>query len=350
MNRSFAEGKPLRVKRDVIARRTAFQRGLMIGLLFFALAGCSSNPSGSGGATSSRQGGNGALSQRVIAVVSPAKTSPFHVTLAAAAAEEAKRLGLPPIIDQAPSSESDYTGQVALVQDIIQRHPAAISVCGINPQALVNIIKNCNRAHIPIFVHNQISPVEGGGQVVSYIGYDEYEGGRKCGEEAAELLKQKYGAYRGNVAILDGEPGDHTNLRAGGFKDALKKYPDIHIVAEQNGHWLRADGTAITRDWLQRFPNLDLVFGCSDEMALGAAKAARDAGRQLLTIGIDGNRPSLEAIRDGKYTACLATQPDLIGKAVIDTINDYLSGKKVPPVVKTPCVIVTKANVAQFLK
>lgn len=324
---------------------------LALSLAFLFLPGCSSKNSASstnsGGPT---PGSSNPASTRVIAVVSPAKTSPFHVLLAQSAAQEAKRLGLPPIIDQAPPNESDYTGQVALVQDIIQRHPAAISVCGINPQALVNIVKKCNEAHIPIFVHNQISPVQGGGKVVSYIGYDEYEGGKKCGEEAAELLKHKNGAYKGNVAILDGEPGDHTNLRAGGFKDALKQYPDIHIVAEQNGHWLRADGTSITRDWLQRFPKLDLVFGCSDEMALGAAKAALDAGRPLLTIGIDGNPPSLEAIKEGKYTACLATQPDLIGKTVIDTINDYLNGKKVPQVVKTECVIVTKANVDKFLK
>lgn len=318
------------------------------------LTGCSSsNPSSSPGGVnggsktaSSNQGKTG----MVIAVVSPAKTSPFHVALAQGAAAEAQKLGLPSIIDQAPDAETDYTAQVALVKDIIQRRPAAISVCGINPQALVNIVKDCNKANIPIFVHNQISPVEGGGKVISYIGYDEKKGGEMCGEEAALLLKQKNGGYKGTVAILDGEPGDHTDLRAGGFKSALSKYPDIKIVAELNGHWAREDGASITKDWLQKFPNLDLVYGCSDEMALGAAKASRDANHPLITLGIDGNLPSLQAIQQGKYTACLATQPALIGAEDIDTIHDYLIGKKVAPVVETKCVIVTKNNVDQFLK
>lgn len=315
-------------------------------LLGFALVGCGGKQ---GGGQSAAPGAGGSASGPVIAVISPAKTSQFHVQLAQGAADEAKAKGLPPIIDQSPSRESDYTGQVHIVEDVIERRPAAISVCGINPEALSNIVKKCNDAGIPIFIHNQISPVPGGGKVVSYIGYDEHEGGVMCGQEAAQLLKQKYGAYKGQVAILDGEPGDHTNLRAGGFKEAVAKYPNIHIVAEQNGHWLREDGANITRDWLQGNPGLDLVFGCSDAMAQGAAQTGKDTGHSLLTVGIDGNPDALQEVKQGLYTASLATQPGLIGKTVIDTILDYLNHKPVPQVTKTPCVIVTQANAGQFV-
>jgi ribose transport system substrate-binding protein len=302
------------------------------------------NPAPSAATTGSASAGG-----KTIAILSPAKTSEFHVELPKGSAEEAQKLGWPAIIDQAPSKESDYTGQVALAQDILQKHPDAISVCGINPDALNSIVKKCNDAKIPIFVHNQITPVKEG-RVVSYIGYDERAGGRLCGQKAAELLKAKNGDYKGSVAILDGEPGTHTDERAGGFKEALKPYPNIKIVAEQNGKWDRAMGASITKDWLQRFPDLALVFGCSDAMAQGASKAAADANHPLYTVGIDGNSTALQDIKDGKLTATLAVQPKKIGETIVDTMAAYFKDGKAPQVVKTDCVIVTKENVDTFLK
>src|SRR5579862_6008073 len=62
-----------------------------------------------------------------VAVISPALTSKFHVSLTEGAAEEAKKLGWPDIMNKAPDKESNYTAQVALVQDVIQLHPDAIS-------------------------------------------------------------------------------------------------------------------------------------------------------------------------------------------------------------------------------
>ncbi|HZO89034.1 MAG TPA: sugar ABC transporter substrate-binding protein [Chthonomonadaceae bacterium] len=315
-----------------------------------SLAGCggkaneeSAAPNvGPGRAAAPKAGG------KQIAIISPAKTSEFHVELPKGAAEEAQKLGWPPIIDQAPPKEDDYTGQVALTQDVIQKRPDAISVCGINPQALNTIVEKANAAKVPIFVHNQITPVKG--DVVAYIGYDEREGGKLCGQKAAELLKQKNGDYKGKVAILEGEPGDHTNERMGGFVDALKAYPNIQVVAHQNGKWDRAMGTSITKDWLQKYPDLDLVFGCSDAMAQGASKAAADAGHPLLTIGIDGNSTALQDVRDGKLSATLAVQPKKIGATIVDTMKDFFDGKKPPQVVKTDMVVVTKENVGQFLK
>jgi ribose transport system substrate-binding protein len=312
-----------------------------------ALSGCSNNsPNGAppaAGPSGQTPGGSG----KRIAIISPAKTSEFHNELPKGAADEAKKLGWPDIIDKAPQKEDDYAGQVSQAQDVIQQHPDAISVCGINPQALDEIVKKANNAKIPIWVHNQITTVKG--DVVAYVGYDEREGGRLCGEKAAELLKAKNGDYKGEVAILDGEPGAHTDERAGGFKDALLKHPGIKLDAEQNGKWDRTIGNTTTKDWLQKYAKLDLVFGCSDAMAQGASKAGADANHPLITIGIDGNKTSLQDVRDGKLTATLAVQPRMIGARIVDSMNDYFQNKTQPNIIKTEMTIVTKDNVGKFL-
>ena len=311
------------------------------------IAGCnnsSNNPPA--GPTSGGAGAPGGGGKQV-AILSPAKTSEFHNELPKGAADEAKKLSWPELIDKAPQKEDDYAGQVSLAQDVIQQHPAAISVCGINPQALDQIIKKANDANIPIWVHNQITTVKG--DVVAYVGYDEREGGKLCGEKAAELLKAKNGDFKGEVAILDGEPGAHTDERAGGFKDALKKYPNIKLDAEQNGKWDRTTGNATAKDWLQKYPKLDLVFGCSDAMAQGASKAGADSKHPLITIGIDGNKTSLEDVRDGKLSATLSVQPRLIGARIVQSMNDYFAKKPQDKIIKTGMTVVTKENVAKFL-
>jgi ribose transport system substrate-binding protein len=324
-----------------LARPAVAGACLLAGLMAFS--GCKqSQPS-----DRSSQGPAGGTVANLVAIISPAKTSEFHNILPAGAAAEAKKLGWPAIIDKAPAKESDYAQQVALVQDIIQQRPAAISVCGVNPQALTSIIEKANGANIPVFVHNQITPVPGG-KVVSYIGYSERKGGALCGEKAAELLKQKYGDYKGTVAILDGEPGTHTDDRAGGFKEALQKYPGIKVVAELNGNWERAPSVSITQDWLQRFGNLDVVFGCSDAMAQGAAEAGRQKNHPLLTIGIDGNSTAIKDIKEGNLTATLYVGPWDIGAKIVDTMADYFKTGKVPQVVETECLIVDKSNVAKY--
>ena len=324
-----------------------------------ALTACGDNrpdagtsPAGSpppAGAAAPANGAKKPVGPKTVAIISPAKTSEFHQQLPLGAAEEAKKIGWNEIIDQAPAAEDNYTAQVALVKTILQRKPDAISVCGINPDALNSIIQLCNDARVAVFVHNQITPVKQG-HVLSYIGYDEREGGKLCGRKAAELLKTKNGDFKGTVAILDGEPSDHTTERAGGFRDALKPYPNIKIVDEQNGKWNREPGSQITQTWLQKYKDLDLVFGCSDAMVQGAAEAATKAGHPLLTIGIDGNKSSLEDIKaGGKLTATLAVQPKMIGAKIIDTMKDVFDGKTAPQIVKTDMLIVTKDNVDQVL-
>ena len=329
-----------------------------------ALTGCDSKPDAKGTDTPPKSADSGTkgdptrpaqdlntstIGKKTVAIISPAKTSEFHNELPKGAAEEAIAQGWNPIIDQAPSKEDDYAGQVQLAQNVIQQHPDAISVCGINPQALKNIVKKANEAKIPIFVHNQITKTDG--DVVAYIGYDEREGGKMCGQQALEVLKQKYGDYKGKVAVLEGEPGDHTNEREGGFLDAIKKYPNVTLVAKQNGKWDRAEGNKITKDWLQAYPDLDVVFGCSDAMVQGASKAGIDAKHPLITIGIDGNMTALKDVDAGLLSATLAVQPRAMGAKIIHVMQDYFADPGKMPmgtVIKTDMKIVTSGNVREF--
>lgn len=283
-----------------------------------------------------------------LVIISPALTSVFHQELVAGAEEAAKKQGWD-VSHVEPDKETNSADQVAKVQDQIQRGVKAITICAVNDEALTQSVKKANEAGVPIFVHNSITPVKAG-KVEAYVGYDELAGGTKCGEKAVALLKAKYGTPRGKVAVLEGTAGVHTDQRAGGFKAALKAFPGIQVVASQSANWLRKEGADRTTDFLQKYPDLDVVFGCSDAMAQGAAQAGKQAGKQLITIGLDGNPDALADIAAGNLTATLVVYPRQMGALAVDTIAKFKKGEKVGPIVKGETMVVDKANVAQFIQ
>ncbi len=305
------------------------------------IAGCSKND------TTSQKTNKDTKKERIeVGLVSPAMTSVFHVTLVEGAKEQSTAEGFK-LRSMAPARESNFNEQVGMIENLVQSKVKAISICAINDKAVVGAVKKANAAGIPIFIHNSLTELPGG-EVAAYIGYDQREGGRKCGEKAIELLRKKYGTPKGKVAILDGVDGFHTRERAGGFKEALAAYPEIKIVAEQAADWERGKGVTITENMLQRDGSIDLVFGCSDAMAQGAAQAARHAGKSIFTIGIDGNPDAVADVGKGNLTATLAVYPKEMGQTIIKSMKDSLEGKKVEKFIKTPSIIVDKSNWEEF--
>jgi ribose transport system substrate-binding protein len=250
--------------------------------------------------------------------------------------------------DLAPQRESDFAAQVNIVEDLIQRGVDAISVCSINDKAIAGAIEKANQAGIPVLVHNSLTEIPGV-KIATYVGYDQREGGRKCGRKAAELLTQRYGSPKGKVVILEGVPGFHTTERKGGFLEAIGEHPEIQVVASQPADWVRTKAADVTENLLQVIPDIDLVFGCSDAMAQGASEIAIQSGKEIFTIGIDGNPDALADVKAGKLTATLFVKPYEMGQQVIRSIKRLLDGQTLPPKVVIETVIVDEYNVDQFL-
>ena len=285
--------------------------------------------------------------QVVVGFVSPALTSTFHVTLIEAAQKEGVKLGWK-VESLAADRETNFAAQVDMVQALVRRKVSAISICAINDSAIVGAVEQANAAGIPVFVHNSLMPLVGG-KVEAYIGYNQRKAGQLCGEYAAELLKKKYGDYKGKVYLLLGIPGIHTTERSAGFLDAIKPHSAIEVVAQTPANWERQQAMNAASAAFKATPDVDLFFGCSDAMAQGAAQAAREAGKPAFTIGIDGNPDTLKDIKDGVVTASCAVYPGEMGRITLQTIQQFLDGKAVEPKVETPIKMIDSSNVDELL-
>ncbi|HWR23815.1 MAG TPA: sugar ABC transporter substrate-binding protein [Feifaniaceae bacterium] len=284
-------------------------------------------------------------SVKEIAFLPPAMTSPFYASCIDGAKPIADKAGFELVV-VAPESESDYAAQMQIMEDMITRKVAGIAVCGINIDALVAGVKKANEAGIPVVMFNTLTELAGG-EVYAYSGYDQYNGGGKI----ADWVSAQTGG-KANVAIIEGLPSDFTTLRMGGFVDrCAEQYPDVKVVATQAGDWEREKGMNAAANMLQAHPEINVFYGLSDEMALGAAQACKQANRDdIICIGLDGNPNAKEAVKNGELTATLDVGPVAIGANAIDALIKAINGQTIDSkIIEAETTVVDKTNVDQFL-
>lgn len=177
-------------------------------------------------------------------------------------------------------------------------------------------------------------------------------GGQLVAQEMAKDLGGK-----GNVVILQSPPGASIGIdRERGFREEIKKYPDIQIIAAQNAEWRKDKAFAIMQSLLQSSEKIDGVFGVNDSMAEGAALAAEQAGKlEGMSIwGLDGEKDALTMIEEGKLTGTIYTNCFIQGEMALKVVEDLLKSGKTPQdiqetqVFEVDPMVVRKENVAQI--
>jgi ribose transport system substrate-binding protein len=228
---------------------------------------------------------------------------------------------------------------------MVEKKVDGIAMCAINIEAVGAAVKKANAAKIPVVVFNSLIDLPSG-EAFAYVGYDQRAGGAKV----ADYVNKAKGG-KAKVAIIEGLPSTFTTDRKGGFVDQIKKYPGIQVVASQPGDWEREKSMNVAQNILQANPDVDVFYGLSDEMALGAAQACKAAGKKgVVIIGIDGNPNAIEAVAKGDITGTLGVNPDLIGAKAIETLDKAIKGQPSPKKVVTDTVIIDKSNYKQFMK
>ena len=291
-----------------------------------------------------------------VGFVPPALTSPFHVAMVEGATARAEELGWT-IEVQAPASEGDFQAFVTTVQQLLELGVEAISINPIGTDSAISAVLAANERGIPILAHNFITPFDEG-DVEAYIGYDQWGGAEQLAMHTCELLSGKYGLpveeTNGQVFILLGIDSIFSHRRTGGFLAGLESTcPNVEVVGQQGAEWLRTTGQQVAGTALQQYPDIDVFYGNSDEMAIGAALAAQEAGltinEDFFAVGIDGNPPTLDLLEQGDFSATLGVDPYRMGVTVIDTMAKIFAGEEVSQIVLTPSVVVTPDNLEAYL-
>ncbi|EIT88869.1 D-ribose-binding periplasmic protein [Parascardovia denticolens IPLA 20019] len=283
-------------------------------------------------------GGSAAGGDKVSILISTLN-NPFFVDLRDGAQQEAKKLG---INLQVSDAQNDSTTQQNQAQNAQSQGAKAVIINPVDSDAAAPAVASLLGAKVPVVsVDRSVT----GEDVNAHIASDNVAGGAQAARELDKGLGGK-----GKVIILQGTPGAaSTRDRGKGFKDEIKKYPGIKVVAEQTANFDRAEALNVTSNLMQSNPDAVGLYAENDEMALGAVQAlGSKAGKDVKVFGFDGTDDGLKAVKKGTMLGTIAQQPKVLGKKAVDAAYKLIKGQSVEKKQAIAVKTVTKENAAEF--
>jgi len=280
-----------------------------------------------------------------VALVMKTLNHPFFLDMQRGAQDAARAAGVELVV-QAAEREIDVEKQVQIIENLLQTGIRALIVTPSGSREIATALAKANRANVPVVVvDTRVDPKAAADnqlKLESFIGSDNYEGGRLAGEHLAKVTGGK-----ARVAVLEGIPGHETgDSRLRGFRDALARHPDMAIVASQPANWERDQGFTVFQNMLQAHADTDALFACSDLMALGALEAIAAAGRtgRIRVVGFDALDDARKAIEAGRMEGSVAQSPRDMGRLAVESAAKLIKGETVPADQKVPIALVTRGS------
>ena len=212
--------------------------------------------------------------------------------------------------------------------------------------AVSNMIETAVGAGIPIIFFNR-KPVDDDlnrANNIYYIG----AGPKAAGIEQAKIIIDAYnenphsididGDGLINYVLLEGEPSHQDSLVRTEWVIKTLQDNDIPINKLNGaiGNWERAQGSALMEEWLNEYSNIDLVISNNDDMALGAIDAIERVNNisGIKSVGIDGTKEALEAIKAGKLLGTIESDKKEYARAVVEIAMSSIGKSKLPDDIK----------------
>lgn len=327
------------MKRNIRTTMTVVLAG---GVALAGITGC-----GRGGSDSSGSGKSSNSDVR-IAIVTRDFSNPYWAALRDGAVAEGKAQGVTVTV-KAGSSETDAQGENSQIQTLAGQDYDCFGVVPVNSTNVITPLVQVARKKIPIInLDTQINAAaskKAGVSYASFIGSDNLAAGELAGNKLMAAMGGK-----GQVAILQGIAGEQNGInRETGFKKVTKG--KVQIVASQPANYDQNTGLTVATAILQAHPDITGIFSANDTMALGAAQAVKNAGKEgkVKIVSVDGITAMLKNVKAGTNTGTISQYPYAEGQMAVQACINAAKGKKVPTRVVAPIAYIDKANAAKAL-
>lgn len=247
------------------------------------------------------------------------------------------------IVCEGPETPYSVTEQIELVEQAITNGVDAILITPADSTGIIPAIEAANAAGIPIATPNTKAY---GGNVLTWIGVDNYTVGYQLGKAICEALNGK-----GDLVLIEGTAGNSTSTeRVDGYKDAFAEYPEIRLLDSQPADFNREKGMTVMENFLERYDHIDGVASVNKDMTMGALEAVKAADRQdeMIQVTFDVDNDCLDAIEAGEILITGAQEEkSQIANAIYACLL-ACNGFKVAPEQYIPMTLVTKDNVGLY--
>jgi ABC-type sugar transport system substrate-binding protein len=160
-------------------------------------------------------------------------------------------------------------------------------------------------------------------------------------------------ALKIKAGILYGAAAQEPQLIRGDVvKTIAAAHPDqVEVVAEKFADWSLETAQNATTDFITAHPDINLIVAANNQMAMGAANAIATAGKtgQVMVATYDIDRPTVQAIIDGKLTFTTSVEFRSYGRAILLGVAQIAQGNYPGTLDVKPIWTVTKDNAAEVL-
>ncbi len=265
----------------------------------------------------------------------------FWVTVKAGADSAGKEFGAE-VIWKGPTQEIDIAGQIAIIEDYINKGIDAIVLAACDAQGLIPVLEKAKNKGIPIIT---IDSGVDSDLPVSFIATNNILAAQKAAQKLAELIGEQ-----GKVACIPFIPGAATsNWREQGFVEEIKNYPQIKLLPIRYSQSEVAIGMAVTEDILTGHPDIKGIFAANEAGTIGAIQALKTKNKigQVKVVGFDAASNEVTALQAGEIDALIVQDPFKMGYEGVKAALMTMNGESVPKRIDTGVYVVTRENLNQ---
>ncbi len=270
----------------------------------------------------------------------------FNVKLAGYYKAYAEQLGLEINILH---SDHDAAKQLTDMETLIAWGADVIIFRSVDVDASIPAAQSAIDAGIPV-VLDQTGLNDENAYTVKVSG-DQIDVGKAIGGYIKEYLDANPDAVV-NMGYIHGGTSETIVKRELGIYEVCPNSDRFKTLITANAAWSLETAMATTEDWLQAYPDMNVIACANDEMASGVVQALKAAGRldDFMVFGVDGTEIGLTMLHDGEITATTYQSTQAIAEGCIDVALRILAGENVGKLIAANApILVTKDNLDQVI-
>jgi ribose transport system substrate-binding protein len=257
--------------------------------------------------------------KRIVGVVPQGQSHLFWQSIHAGAVAAGREFAVD-VLWNGPATEGDYSGQLKVVEAMINQRVSAIALSPADRNAFVTVVERAEREKIPVIVFDTDVDTRA---YTAHVATDNYAGGVLGARRLAQILGGK-----GNIAMVAVGPGfASTTAREQGFEDTMKKdFPGIRIVDKRYGSTQFAQALQVAENILTAHPDLDGLFSSNESTTVGTVQALKPRQGKIKMVGFDWSPALEEALKTGVVDSLVVQDPFRIGYESVRLAVEKLNG------------------------
>jgi ABC-type sugar transport system substrate-binding protein len=292
--------------------------------------------------------GEAAIGDLRIGALIKTESNPFFQVMRAGYEQAAADFGIDIVIADVPTEDAAEDQLAILETWLAEGGYSGFSVTPIRATSLNSGLATAGEQGIPVINIDELIPAEAIADSGLNIAQQIASNNVRAGSLAADLV---LGAVEAGsqVAVIEGAPGTTSSIdRVTGFTDGAIA-GELNVVASQPGNWSREEAYAVATNILQGNPDVRAIFAANDGMGLGAVQAVEDLGLsgQVIVVSVDAIPEALEAVAAGRLAGTVAQFPDEMAYLAVESLIKVIEGRPVAPVMESPVVMLTQANLPE---